>query len=142
MDDLASQVLHQLETLHAHEDAAALELHAQHRYSTSVLRCRTLRGGRKAYVVTTSWSGTTNDLCFGFDEMGAEAAVRLLLLAPDRHSYMRLRLFDAVAQKVKELFYVPGLGSDHGGEAGVAAVVRLLPIIEWARPADELCEAQ
>ena len=137
MDDLASEVVQQLQSLQAHEDALrTLELQARCRHYTSALRCQ-YRHGHKTYVVKDSWNGQENELGFGAD--AAEAAVRYFLAVPDRDRKVEIFFFDTHTQRQKKLFSTYSLMAElEGREEDIATVVRLLPIIESAfRPAAE-----
>ena len=142
MNDIAGEVVQQLQTMQAEDDALlALEIHAyarpsmpSTRYSIShaALRCQH-HCGQKIYVVTAVQYGKDEkykELCFRADE--AHAAIRYLIVLAaswSNRDKLDISFFYKDTKTGQKLFQV----NAQPGEKDIEAVRQLLPIIESAR---------
>ncbi|GHP05233.1 hypothetical protein PPROV_000398500 [Pycnococcus provasolii] len=131
MNDIAGEVVQQLQAMQADDDALlALEIRANYR---AALRCQH-HCGQKIYVVTAvrngKFSEKDKELCFRADE--AHAAIRYLIVLAaswSNHAKLNISFFYKDAKKEQQLFQV----NAQPGEKDIVAISRLLPIIESAR---------
>ncbi|XRB01138.1 hypothetical protein NFJ02_11g04880 [Pycnococcus provasolii] len=138
MNDIAGEVVQQLQAMQADDDALlALEIHAywhSMKYYVAALRCQH-HCGQRIYVVTAVWNGNgedekDNELCFRADE--AHAAIRYLIVLVaswSSHEKLNISFFYKDTKTEQQLFQV----NAQPGEKDVEAISRLLPIIESAR---------
>ncbi|XRB16195.1 hypothetical protein RI054_12g60380 [Pseudoscourfieldia marina] len=141
MNDIAGEVVQQLQAMQADDDALlALEILARragaalaHSDPYASLRCQHQRG-QKMYVVTVPWrmgveDEKDNELCFRADE--AHLAIRYLLLAAPgpNDSAISISFFNKVSNYETQLLQVKA----QPGDEDIEAVRQLLPIIESAR---------